>query len=158
MKTRFDINTRSSHFPPYTVLNFVTVSLHLTMGTTTQPPNQDMSKGFPKSPFDRIPGIPLLSATNTLAGSLHLDNLTLLPTPSSRIELLIVAYSQIPTIGSVLLQVEGATTDQPWELFWCLYVVWSNGIAERRGVAQIMQSSLREAAEPRPSVKSVLLG
>ena len=44
------------------------------------------------------------------------------------------------------------------KLFWVLYVVWKEGIAERRGVGQILQEALEDAVEPAPRVKSVLLG
>jgi hypothetical protein len=43
-----------------------------------------------------------------------------------------------------------------WDLFWILHVVWENGIAQRRGVGQVLESSLESASSR--EVKTVLLG
>ncbi|KAF2854813.1 HET-domain-containing protein [Plenodomus tracheiphilus IPT5] len=146
-------------FPPYTVLFFTTVSLHLRLDATrsSEPVNQSRTR---QNPFDRTPGIALLSKDSTVAGSLHPDNIAHLPASDSIIELLVIAYSQTPTIGSALLIAENENLFQsgPWELLWCLYIVWEDGIAERRGVAQIQQAALETVIEPKPCVKTVLLG
>lgn len=91
-------------------------------------------------------------------GSLHPDNLDLLETPGSNIECLIVSRCNTPVVGSTLLTLDGASTEQPWKLFWIVHVVWKDGIAERRGVGQVVSSALETAVEPKPEVRSVLLG
>jgi hypothetical protein len=48
--------------------------------------------------------------------------------------------------------------EKPWKLFWVLYVIWEDGIAERRGVGQVLCEALDVAVEPKPQVKLVLLG
>jgi hypothetical protein len=39
-----------------------------------------------------------------------------------------------------------------------MYVTWVDGIAERRGVGQILESALEDAVDQKPCVKRVLLG
>ena len=77
----------------------------------------------------------------------------------SSIELIIIARCTTPTNGSALpgAAVDGAL-EKPWSLYWALHIVWKDGIAERRGVCQIFQSTLEEAVEPKPEVKLILLG
>lgn len=52
--------------------------------------------------------------------------------------------------------------EQPMRLFWALYVVWRDGVAERRGVGQVVEGVLEEGGgggeAKRVKVKSVLLG
>ncbi|CAO2649177.1 Nn.00g101260.m01.CDS01 [Neocucurbitaria sp. VM-36] len=145
-------------FPPYTVLYFTTISLHLRLGSTPPHQTEDMTSSPYSSPFDRIPATPLLSKTNQIVGSLHPDNTSLLPPPGSTIELLLITRSHTPTVASALFQLESTDESRPMKLFWVLYVVWKEGIAERRGVGQILQDALEGAVEPAPRVKSVLLG
>jgi hypothetical protein len=138
-------------FPPYTVLHFRAISMHLILGAATERCHQE------KSPFDRIPGISLLSAGGELVGSLHPDNLDLLEAPGSTVECLIVSRCNTPTMASALTS-DSSDMEKPWDLFWILHVVWKDGIAQRRGVGQVMSSALENAAEPKPEVKLVLLG
>ena len=44
----------------------------------------------------------------------------------------------------------------PWDLLWVLVVERKDGIAERRGVGQVLASALETAIKPGPEVKSVL--
>jgi hypothetical protein len=147
--------------------------MHLILGTApwrheqwqnSQPGHHVRGDGIStKSPFGRIPGIPLHSATRQLVGSLHPDNIDLLEPAGSKVECLIVSRCSTPTVASALLAAEttladGSENDRPWDLFWVLVVVWQDGIAERRGVAQVLASALEMAVEPGPEVKSVLLG
>jgi hypothetical protein len=150
LKTDADFTNRS--FPPYTILHFLTISMHLTLGTAAERDHQG------QSPFDRIPGIPLFSATGQVVGSLHPDNVDLLEAPGSSVECLIVSRSNTPTVASALLASDGADTERPWKLFWILHVVWKDGIAERRGVGQVLSSALETAVEPKPEIKLVFLG
>lgn len=53
---------------------------------------------------------------------------------------------------------DSSKKDGRWDLFWVLAVVWRDGIAERRGVGQVLASALETDVEPRPEVKMVLLG
>lgn len=126
--------------------------MHLVLGTAAERDHQG------QSPFDRIPGISLFSVTGQLVGSLHPDNLDLLEAPGSSVECLIVSRCNTPTVASALLTSDGADTEQPWKLFWILHVVWKDGIAERRGVGQVLNSALETAIEPKPETKLVLLG
>lgn len=118
-------------------------------------PRQD--EGHRASHFDRIQSIPLLSATNQVIGSLHPDNLDLLPSPGSVIECLIVSRCNTPTDGSALCALQGTEPRKPQKLFWILYVVWIKGIAERRGVGQVL-SEVLELPAAKPEVKWILLG
>ena len=116
-----------------------------------------------KSNFDRIPGIPLHSATGQLVGSLHPDNIDLLQPPGSNVQCLIISRCSTPTVASALLAnktaiADGAKKDGPWDLFWVLVIVWQDGIAERRGVGQVLASAFETAVDPGPEVKLVLLG
>ena len=43
------------------------------------------------------------------------------------------------------------------KLFWELCVVWQGGIAERRGVGQVLEGALEDAVG-NPKVKCVFLG
>lgn len=91
-------------------------------------------------------------------GSLHPDNVALIPQPGTSIELLLVSRSHKPTVESALLENNQYDEDHKWELFWVMYVVWQDGIAERKGVGQILESALENAVDGKPTVKNVLLG
>ena len=132
--------------------------MHLQIGAAPPKHNQTSLPSSYQSPFDRIPGTPLLSKTCQTVGSLHPDNTALTPPPGSTIELLVLTRSQTPTVGSALLQPSDTETIRPIKLFWVLYVVWEDGIAERRGVGQILESAIEDAVEPAPRVKGVFLG
>lgn len=81
----------------------------------------------------------------------------------------------MPTAGSALLDPALAaklppgesvpdSNGQVWEdLFWVMYIVWDpvrNGIAERRGIGQVLAASALEIDDqlPAPEIKTVLLG
>lgn len=103
---------------------------------------------------DRSPGVPLLSGTGSLVGSLHLD--TRDAQPGTEVEGLVVARALAPTFGSALHEEDVGFRG----LLWVLHVVPSTreGIVERRGVGQIVVQALEEAAGAGPEVKTVLLG
>ena len=46
---------------------------------------------------------------------------------------------------------------KPWDLLWVIYVEWREGIAERRGLGQILVGALEDAVGE-PEVKLVVLG
>ena len=146
--------TSNSTFPRYPVLQFHAVSMHLVLGPD-KPTNPSSAAA---SPFDRVPGCPLCSADGQLVGSLHPDNVELLPAPESCVECIVVARCNTPTVGSALLPPDSPVPEKAWELLWVLHVTWQDGIAERRGVGQVLASALETAAEPSPQVKTVLLG
>ena len=52
----------------------------------------------------------------------------------------------------------GSGDDEALELFWALYIVWKDGIAERRGVAQLLHTAVGMALEPGLEIKEILLG
>ncbi|KAF2629382.1 HET-domain-containing protein [Macroventuria anomochaeta] len=145
-------STQIPNFPPYTVLQFTTISLHLKLGPHPEQPKS------PNIMSDRIPGAPLLSTSDEVVGSLHSDNIDLLPKSYCAIELLIVARGHKPTAGSALLDMYHERDEQPMKLFWVMYVVWQDGIAERRGIGQILELALENAVGEKPTTKSVLLG
>ena len=141
--------------------------MHLVLGESPQRVEHERSEvsvpGPTRSLFDRTPGIPLHSATGQIVGSLHPDNIHLLGPPGSKIECLIVSRCATPTVASALLSADTKAArdgerDRPWDLFWVLVVVWQDGVAERRGVGQVLASALETAVEPAPEVKLVLLG
>ena len=148
--------TRTHHvtsvFPLYNVLSFTTVSLQLTLAPSPPPPTTPNT-----SPFARVPGTPLLGASGRLNGCLHPDNISLLPSTGSTAEVLLIARCHKPTIESALLDMYLGGGEQPLKLFWVLCVVWQDGIAERRGVGQVLEEALEDAVG-KPEVKSVLLG
>jgi hypothetical protein len=141
-----------SVFPLYNVLSFTTISLHLTLAPSPLPPTTTNI-----SPFARIPGTPLLGASGSLNGCLHPDNISLLPSAGSTVEILLIARCHKPTIRSALLGMYSKGGEQPMKLFWVLCIVWQDGIAERRGVGQVLEGALEDALG-QPEVKSVLLG
>jgi hypothetical protein len=141
-----------SVFPPYNVLSFTTISLHLTLAPSPPPPTT-----IHTSPFARIPGTPLLGASGRLNGCLHPDNISFLPSAGSTVEILLVARCHKPTLGSALLDMYCEGGEQSMKFFWVLCVVWQDGIAERRGVGQILEGALEDAVG-QAEVKSVLLG
>jgi hypothetical protein len=142
----------TSVFPPYNVLSLTTISLYLTLAPSPPP-----STTINTSPFARIPGTPLLGASGSLNGCLHPDNISLLPSAGSTVEVLLIARCHKPTIGSALLDMYSKGGEQPMKLFWVLCVVWKDGVAKRRGVGQVLEEALEDAVG-QPEVRSVLLG
>lgn len=68
---------------------------------------------------------------------------------------------QTPTLGSALLADRSASltgAEKPWDLLWVMHVAWRDGIAERRGIGQVLVSALERSLAPGPEVKLVLLG
>lgn len=93
-----------------------------------------------------------------MTGSLHPDNLAILSPEGTSIECLIISRCNTPTESSALLKLNSAKEEGTWKLFWILYVVTEDGIAERRGVGQILSSALETKEDPKPAVKTILLG
>lgn len=126
--------------------------MHLILGATAGP-NSDS-----QSAFDRIPGIPLLCVTRELVGSLHPDNYNLLEAPGSKAEFVIISRCNSPTVGSALVSSDGANMKSSWNLFWVLQISWKDGIAERKGVGQVLSSALETSVDSKPKIKTILLG
>jgi hypothetical protein len=80
-----------------------------------------------------------------VVGSLHLDNLDLIPALGTAIEILIIALSFKLTISRALLKLHLA--DKVPNLLWVMHVTWIDGVAERRGVGQILESALEDAVD-----------
>ncbi|KAF2171390.1 hypothetical protein M409DRAFT_18503 [Zasmidium cellare ATCC 36951] len=139
------------NFPPYDVLQCQAISFSLTLGAV---PNRERQH---TSPFDRIAGIPLLDKSGQVVGSLHPDSLRLMGDEGSKVELFIVTKCFEPTVGSALSGLEGQGP-LPWRLFWVMHIAWNQGIAERRGVGQVLASALETAVGDKPVVKQILLG
>ena len=154
-------------FPPYAVLDFQTIALHLRLGVSPgQSLDEERKDGEATSPFDRVPGLGLYGADGGLVGSLHVDDLSSVDELHGKVECLVLSRCQTPTAASALLDrrlaerggVEAPSDGQPWDLFWVLAVVWQEGIAERRGIGQVLVSALERSLEPGPEIKAVLLG
>lgn len=158
---RWLLTLESRNFPPYTILVFDTISVHLVLGASDQPsPEQrtTIAPLLPQSPHQRIPGVPILSTSEQLMGSLHPDNTADLPPPGTIIELIVICRSSEPTASSALLNSTGeGYGEREWDLLWVLYVVWQEGIAYRRGVGQILTEALGMGSG-QPKLKTVLLG
>lgn len=69
-----------------------------------------------------------------------------------------MSHSYKPTIESVLLELSGYETRNEWKFFCVIYVVWQDGIAERRGIEQTLESVLKNPVGEKPCIKHVLLG
>lgn len=163
----------SSKFPPYAVLHFHTLSVNFILGDgiSRQMDASTPNPGNARHPPDRVPGLPLLSPTSELVGSLHLDSINA-PTnrPGAIVECLLLSRSRTPITGSALLtrandtlvnkssESEEFPEFQIWDLFWVLHVIWHEGIAERRGIGQILISAVQKSCPPGPVVKAVFLG
>ncbi|OBT77356.1 hypothetical protein VF21_03475 [Pseudogymnoascus sp. 05NY08] len=135
-----------SKFPDHDVLQFWTICLRLTLAD-------------PK-PASKPPR-PLLSSISTVVGSLHPDSTSVLPPTPSPIELIALSRFQTPIASSALLDIEKErkpTPGQPWELLWVMHIEWKNGVAERRGVGQVLTKGALEGAVGKVEVKLVVLG
>ena len=110
------------------------------------------------SPFDRIIGSPILSTSSQTVDSLHPDITERLPVAGTSIELLLVTHCHKSTVGSTLLDEYNVGDEQPMKLFWALYVAWRDGVVERRGLGQMLESTLEDVVDEKPVIKSVLLG
>ncbi|OBT39234.1 hypothetical protein VE00_09925 [Pseudogymnoascus sp. WSF 3629] len=133
-------------FPDYDVLLSWTISLRLTLAAPKQASN---------------PPRPLHSASGTVVGSLHPDSTSLLPSPPTPIELIVLSRSQTPNANSTLLDIEKErkpSPGQPWDLLWVMHVEWRDGVAERRGVGQVLTGGTLEGALGKVEVKLVVLG
>jgi hypothetical protein len=93
-----------------------------------------------------------------VVGSLHPDNVDLLPTAGSAIGLLLLARSHKPTVSSALIERYETAGSAPMKLFWVMYVIWREGVAERRGIGQILEDALEDAVGESAGVRTVLLG
>lgn len=111
-----------------------------------------------------IDDIPLHSASGTLVGSLHPDHLDFVGSVGEKVQLVVVARCQTLTSKSALWQSSlicdrsGKALGGPWDLLWVMSITWVDGIAERRGIGQVLTQSLADSVEPRPEVKEILLG
>jgi hypothetical protein len=119
-------------------------------------------EGERASHFNRIQGIPFsLPRISSLVRFTPIISAFSLPpshSPGSVVQCLIVSRCNTPTDSSALLAPEGAEPEKPQKLFWILYVVWNEGIAERRGVGQVLGGALEMAAELKPDTKLILFG
>lgn len=150
-----------SNLPIYPVILFRALSVRLIVGPppTLEPRRDPSSSAFPrhKRPLQWVKGSPLLTSDGELVGSLHVDNVT--PhTTGVEVECLIIAYSKEPIAGSALPKPRVPVCDNDdWNLFWVMYVVEKDGIYERRGVGQVVDSVLAKSCV-RSEGKVILLG
>ncbi|KAF9872301.1 hypothetical protein CkaCkLH20_10128 [Colletotrichum karsti] len=138
-------------YPPYPLLHFHTISLKLRTGTPT---------GSSAHASGRVPGTPLLSEDGKLVGSLHLDNIAESAyAPGTEVELVLLSKCLLPTEGSTLpTNVERATENKAWDMFWVMHIVWKEtAIAERRGIGQVLDVALTTACGAGPEDKYIML-
>lgn len=103
----------------------------------------------------------LRSWSDQLVGSFHPDNVSHLLPSGDDVDLVVLQRAKEPIAGSALLgtdKVQAPKPGRPWDLLWVLHVMWRDGIAERRGVGQVLVSALEESMGPGPKVKLLLLG
>ncbi|KAI8719800.1 HET domain-containing protein [Fusarium sp. LHS14.1] len=148
-------------FHIYPVILFKALSIRLITGPPpASVPKQDpSSKALPrhKRPLQWVKGSPLFTLDGELVGSLHVDNIAS-HAAGVEIECLIIAYSKEPIAGSALPKSRVPVgDDDDWSLFWVMHVVEKDGIYERRGVGQVMDSVLTKSCV-RPEGKVILLG
>ncbi|KAI8691935.1 HET domain-containing protein [Fusarium sp. Ph1] len=148
-------------FPIYPVILFRALSIRLITGP---PPALELrqdpsSKALPrhKRPLQWVKGSSLFASDGELVGSLHVDNIAL-HTAGVEVECLIIAYSKEPIAGSALPKPqEPVDDDDDWNIFWIMHVVEKDGIYERRGVGQVLDSVLTKSCI-RSEGKVILLG
>ncbi|KAF4976017.1 hypothetical protein FZEAL_7273 [Fusarium zealandicum] len=149
-------------FPRYHLLCSRTLSIRLVAGhlPASDPERQSASiNGKDRdSPSQGVQGAPLLSPAGEVVGSLHLDDVSSY-TPGQEVECLILSYSYQPIAGSALPIVPKIRGNlDEWDLFWIMFVVEENGVYERRGVGQVLDSALANSCAPGPEFKPILLG
>jgi hypothetical protein len=49
-------------------------------------------------------------------------------------------------------------TEQDWRLYWVMLLIWNEGVAERRGLGQLLQSSVEKSFPPGPQWSEIVLG
>lgn len=49
-------------------------------------------------------------------------------------------------------------TEQDWRLYWVMLLIWNEGVAERRGLGQLLQSSVDKSFPPGPQWSEIVLG
>lgn len=153
--------TESRRFPIYPVILFKALSIRLITGSPPAlDPRQDASsKALPrhKRPLQWVKGSPLFTLDGELVGSLHVDNIAS-HTAGVEVECLIIAYSKEPIAGSALPTSQIPIGDyDDWNLFWIMHVVEKDGIYERRGLGQVLDSVLTKSCV-RSQGKVILLG
>ncbi|KAL6404521.1 hypothetical protein AUP68_13914 [Ilyonectria robusta] len=144
--------------PRYHLIYFRTISIRLIAGHLPPLGSQRDPVLEASSPHQRVQGVPLLSPSGELMGSLHLDDIDS-HTPGTEVECLLMAYSHRPMAGSALPIPQGSPKNgADWNYFWILHVVTVGEVSERRGIGQVMNTALSQACEPGPESKAVLLG
>lgn len=149
------INPSYRKFPPYSVLRAHAITLQLILG--------DATGATPSSPARPL----LASSDQRTVGTLLPDNIDALPSsPRPIIDCVVLARASTHMEHSILIQ--KPTTADPElgdstpvleeDLLWVMYVEWADGIAERRGIGQILISALVNAVAPGPKLQVVLLG
>ncbi|EJT69289.1 hypothetical protein GGTG_12908 [Gaeumannomyces tritici R3-111a-1] len=131
---------------PYLVIEARTICLRLKMG---QPPE----RGSVASDVLSNPALPLHSASNKVVRLVHPDNMaeaSAAAASSPIADLVVLSLFRAPTAGLAL----GETTSLSGTacLVWVMHVEWKDGLAQRRGIRQILVSALSNALEPSPKV------
>lgn len=149
------VDLRNRKFPPYSVLRAHAITLQLILGdaavATASPPVRAL----------------LASSGQHTVGTLLPDNVSALPSRSrSTVDCIVLARAVAHMEHSILVQQPTATDPElgggtlllEEDLLWVMYVEWTDGIAERRGIGQILVSALVNAVAPGPKLQVVLLG
>lgn len=100
-------------------------------------------------------------------GTLLPDNVGALPSSSRpAVNVIVLARAIAHMEHSILAQQPTAADSElggsppvlEEDLLWVMFVEWTCGIAERRGIGQILVSALMDAVAPGPKLQVVLLG
>ncbi|KAH6898046.1 heterokaryon incompatibility protein-domain-containing protein [Thelonectria olida] len=150
------------NLPQYHLIYFHTLSIRLILGTRSPGPLSarefESRKGNPSHHFQRTPGSPLLSPSGELVGSVHLDTEDSL-TSGSELECLIMSRCFEPMVNSALpIRERHHTEGSSWNMFWILHIIDVDGISERRGIGQVLDTALLKSCAPGPQSRAVLLG
>jgi hypothetical protein len=150
------------NLPQYHLLYFHTLSIRLIAGTRSPTPpgprGLESPKGNSSQYFQRTPGFPLLSPNGELVGSLNLDTEDSF-IPGSELECLIMSRCFEPMVNSALpVQEKHHVEESNWHMFWVMYIIDVEGISERRGIGQVLDTALVKPCAPGPRSRAVLLG
>jgi hypothetical protein len=128
-------------------------------------PERQENDGHMLHMTDRAPSAALYDVEGCFAGLLIFD----LPESLSwhgKYELILLSDSQnslfyrmdLPDQHQKNPFVSYQGSEQEWRLYWVMLIIWDKGVAERRGLGQILQSSIKKSFQPGPQWKEIVLG
>jgi hypothetical protein len=114
---------------------------------------------------DVKPSAALYDFDGSFSGLLVFDMATF-PAEEGEHELILLSESQISVFQRMDLPdpqrsnpfASDRDNEQEWRLYWVLLLTWNDGVAERRGIGQILQSSIETSFPPGPQWREIVLG